>query len=470
MDRVLRHRQVGNKQPDNRIAPVRAEAWALLRLTVPLVVAGLSQMAMSLTDSVLLGRLGSQALAAGGLAVGLFFTIVIILQSVLTSASILVAQARGADRDGEVPAIYGTGLLLGVLMALPLVVLFGFAEPILRRLGEPPALAHDVGRYLAILRWAAPAAFCGTGLLRGLLPAVDGGGLLLRVMPPMAVLNGVVNDGLIFGRFGLPRLELEGSAWATLLTLYLSSALLFLFAHRGRRTGRLLSPPRLQPSLVWPLLRLGLPIALTTAAEMLLFLVAGLAAGLLGTAALAAHQMVLSVATTTFMVPMSLGQAANIRTGLATGAGSRAGQRRAGLTAIGMAVLIMACLGLFFLLLPRTVVGLYLDLSAPANRETVSVALGLLGIAAAFQIVDGVQVTAMGALRGLGDTVRPMLIAAAGYWLVGCPLGAVAAFRWGWGASGLWVGLAVSLAVVAVLTSLRFDRLTRLERPRLVRS
>ncbi|MCQ8242500.1 MATE family efflux transporter [Rhizosaccharibacter radicis] len=439
---------------------MRNECDALVRLAVPLIVAALAQMAMGLTDSILLGRLGSAALAAGGLAVNLFFTLVVIAQSVLSSASVLVAQARGAGRPEDSSAIYGTGLLLGALFSVPLMVLFAFAEPLMRLAGEPAALAHDVGRYLRILLWATPAFIGGTGLLRSLLPAVEGGTLLLRVTPPLAVLNGLVNYGLIFGRFGLPRMGFEGSATATLLTLWLGALLLFVLAQRGRRTRPFLSPLRIDRRLIAPLLRLGVPIGLTAAAEMLLFLVAGLAAGLLGTASLAAHQVVLSIATTTFMVPMSLGQAANVRTGMATGARDPSWQRRAGFAAIGIAAATMTGIGILLLLLPRTAVGIYLDLSAPDNAATVSVALKLLAIAACFQLVDGIQATAMGALRGLGDTTRPMLIATGGYWLVGAPLGVLLAFAAGMGARGLWLGLAAGLAVVALLTTLRFRRLT----------
>ena len=197
-----------------------------------------------------------------------------------------------------------------------------------------------------------------------------------------------------------------------------------------------------------------------------MFLLAGLAAGLLGTAALAAHQIVLSIGTFTFMVPMALGQAANVRVGLATGAGNRAAVRRAGLVAIGMAILVMGAIGLVLLLTPDLVASAFLDRSVAANRAAFRIAVTLLGILALFQVVDGVQVVAIGALRGMGDTAKPMVLAQVGYWLVGVPLGWLLAFRFGYGAAGLWAALAMALASVAIMMATRFAWITRPRRTR----
>ncbi len=443
-----------------------AHAAALLRLAVPLAIVSLSEIAMGLTDTVLLGGLGDGAVAAGGLSGTLFFAVGAALQGVLMAAGILAAQATGAGRPGRIAGLYGTGLCLGLVLSVPLFVLFSLAEPILRALGEPAPLAHDVGTYLGILRWGTPAYVAGLGTMRAILPAIDQAGLLLRITPAMAACNGLLNYVLIYGVAKLPGLGLRGSAIASAATLWITMLVLFGCLHGSRRRRQLVTPPRPNPRELGPLLRLGLPIMATIAGEVLMFLLAGLAAGLLGTAALAAHQIVLSIGTFTFMVPMALGQAANVRVGLATGAGDRAAVRRAGLVAIGMAILVMGAIGLVLLLTPELVASAFLDRSVGANRTAFRIAVTLLGILALFQVVDGVQVVAIGALRGMGDTAKPMVLAQVGYWLVGVPLGWLLAFRLGYGAAGLWAALAMALASVAVMMATRFVWITRPRRTR----
>ncbi len=438
-----------------------AHAAALLRLAVPLAIVSLSEIAMGLTDTVLLGGLGDHAVAAGGLSGMLFFAIGASLQGMLMAAGILAAQARGAGTTRRIAGLYGTGLCLGLALSVPLFVLSSLAGPILRRLHEPASLAHDVGLYLGILRWGTPAYVAGLGTMRAMLPAIDQAGLLLRVTPAMAVGNGLLNYALIYGALGLPALGLRGSAIASTATLWGTVLVLFACLHGSRRRGRLVTPPRPKRRELAPLLRLGMPIMATIAGEVLMFLLASLAAGLLGTASLAAHQIVLGIGTFTFMVPMALGQAANVRVGLATGAGDRIAVRRAGLVAIGLAVLAMGAIGLLLLCTPDLVASAFLDPSVPANRAAFRIAVTLLGILALFQVADGVQVVAIGALRGMGDTRTPMLLAQVGYWLVGLPLGWLLAFRLGYGAPGLWAALAAALASVAVMMATRFVLVTR---------
>ena len=440
-------------------------AGALLRLALPIAVSLLAQMAMGMTDSILLGGLGAGALAAGGLGAGLFFTFMVVLQGVQMAASVRIAQGTGAGRLGA-GAIVASALLLALLLSLPSIVLLGQVGWLMHRLGEPPALARDVAAYLGMLRWASPGALAGLGLMRAVLPSLGAANVLLRTMPAMAVLNGLLNYALIHGVavhgvWLLPRLGFIGSALATTLTLYLSGAVLWLLLLRRSEMRARLQPFRPRSGECLRLLRLGLPIALTIAAEVLLFQVAGLMAGLLGPAPLAAHQIALNVASTTFMLPLALSQAANVRVGYWTGAGRPREARRSGLVAIGLAILVMAVLSLLLLCLPQMIAHAYLDPGQPANAQALRIVATLLGIVALFQVADGVQAVALGALRGLGDTAVPMVIASACYWLIGYPLCRLAAFRFALGVPGLWGALGCTLACVAVVASLRFMHRTR---------
>jgi MATE family multidrug resistance protein len=160
------------------------------------------------------------------------------------------------------------------------------------------------------------------------------------------------------------------------------------------------------------------------------------------------------------MVPLAIGQAANVRVGYWIGAGNRIAARHAGFVALGLGVAYMAMTGLLFIVAPHTIVGLYLKLDDPANAQTVAIAASLLRVAALFQIVDGMQTIGSGCLRGLKDTRVPMLAAAFGYWCIGFPTGYLLAFHAGFGPRGLWWGLAAGLASVAVLMTVRFERRT----------
>ncbi len=443
------------------VATRRRHAAATLRLAAPLALAQLAQMGMAVTDTVLLGSLGGAALAAGGLGAGLFFTIMILLQGVLSAISAMVAQARGAGRPERVPAIYWTGLMLALALSVPGILALGWVEPLLAALGEPAGLAHDVARYDRVLRWAAPATLVGMGVMRAFLPAIERPRLILWATLGAVAVNGVLNYGLIHGAWGLPRLGLLGSATASAITLTGSAVALLALLHGNPALRRFVRPVGIRAAELAELLRLGWPIGVTYGVELVLFQVAGLLAGLLGTASLAAHQMVLNVAATTFMVPFGVGQAASVRVGYWAGAGRPAEARRAGLVALALGAGFMACTALAMIAVPRGIIGLYLDLADPGNAGTIAIAERLLLVAALFQVVDGVQAIAAGGLRGLKDTRVPMLLAAAGYWAVGFPVGYGLGFPAGLGAPGIWCGLALGLAAVALLLTLRFEARTR---------
>jgi len=430
------------------------------RLAAPLAISQLSQMAMGVTDTILLGSLGPDALAAGGLGANLFFVVVTLLQGVLTSVSVSVAHARGAQAEDRVPHIYWTGLVLALLLSVPAFVLLSFATPILAAFGEPGLLAHNIGEYAAVLRWAAPGSLIGIGLMRSFLPAIGAAKRLLWVSIAGIFINAFLNYGLIHGAFSLPRLGFLGSAAATTITVWITAIVLMALLHLRPRFKHFVTATRPNVPLMGELFGIGWPVAITYGVESTLFLATGLMVGLLGEAQLAAHQIALNVASVAFMVPLAIGQAANVRVGFWSGAGQPLAARHAGFVALALGVGFMTMSGLVLILVPRAIVGLYLHLDDPANAATVSLAASLLGVAAIFQIVDGMQTVGSGCLRGLKDTRVPMMVAAFGYWGIGFPTGYTLAFHFGMGARGLWWGLAAGLASVALLMTLRFHRLS----------
>ncbi len=448
-----------------RPAPLglRRHAVETLRLALPLAAAQLMQMGIGITDTVLLGGIGGEALAAGGLGGTIAFTVLVVLQGVLTAVSVLVAQARGAGQDAAVPALYWTGHVLTALLMLPAMAAFGLVAPLLRLAGEPAALVADVEQFLLVLRWSVPGSLVGIGLLRAFLPAVGGGGIILAVTAGETVVNAALCFGLIHGRWGLPAMGLRGAALATVVVATGSALAMLVLLHGSPGRRRFVGAARPSAALLGTMLRLGLPVAATFAVETGLFLAVGLLLGLLGPAALAAQQVALSTVSVAFMVPLALAQAANVRVGNHWGAGDRAGARRAGLVAIGLGAGAEGAAALVVLAFPAAIVGLFLG-NEPS--EAGAIAVRLLGVAMLFQVADGIQCVSAGALRGLGDTAVPFGLAALGYWGIGFPAAWWLTLRAGAGPEGAWYGLAAGLVVVAALLARRFLGRTRADRGR----
>lgn len=450
-----------------RLRPARAETVLrhmieTMQLAGPLAIAQLAQMAIGVTDTVLLSSLGGDALAAGGLGASLLITVCVVLQGVLAALAVLVSQARGAGREDDVPRLYWTGMLLSVLLLVPAFVLLSAAEPLLLAVGEPPALAHDVGRFMAVLRWALPGALLSMGLMRAFLPAIGQGRMILWISLATALCNGVLCYGLVHGAWGLPALGLRGPALATVLSFTAEAGALVALLHSRPTLRRFVAWRRPHRAMLGAMLQLGIPIGATFAVEAGLFLAVAMLIGWLGPVPLAAQQVALNIVSISFMVPLAIAQAANVRVGRRIGAGDASGARRAGLVAIGLGATFEGMAALLLLAAPHVVIGLYLDPALPGNAETAAILATLIEVAVVFQVADGVQSVASGALRGLGDTRVPFLLATAGYWGVGFPAAWYLTMRAGWGAAGAWWGLAASLMVVAVLLTHRFLRRTRL--------
>lgn len=436
-----------------------AHARATIGIAAPIAVAQLGQMAMGLTDLVMLGRIGANALAAGGLGANFFFTCLFCFQGVVSGVAVLAARAKGAGQAAEVPTAYWSGLAIAAVLSVPYFWLMSAPLPLLRLVGETPGLAADIASYLRVLRWGVPAGLLGIGIVRAFLPAVGLQHLMLWVMPAGIATNAVLNVWFIYGGLGLPAFGMRGSAAATATTLWLTAAALLLMLHgaRHRHHVRLTVPRR---RVVAELLAIGVPVGMTVFVEAALFLATGLVVGVLGPVQLAAHQVALMTASVTFMVPLSISQAANVRVAHAMGACQPADARRAGFAALAVSTAFMACAAIAVETVPHIIAAAFLG----AGSAAFPVAVSLLRVAGAFQLVDGLQVTAAGALRGLKDTRVPMFLAAFGYWGIGFWLGRALAFTAGLGAVGLWWGLFAGLATSAVCLTTRFAWRTRFMR------
>ncbi|MEI7790239.1 MAG: MATE family efflux transporter [Alphaproteobacteria bacterium] len=445
------------------------EARELLRLAVPMAATQLAQMVILATDTIMLGHFSNRALAAAALGNTIYFMCWLLGSGLPMAVSPVIAHVQGAHIAGtkqrdqrEVRIAVRMGLWSVALISLPLLAVLIFTRPILIALGQEPMLASDAATFMSGLAWGLPFAMAFQ-VLRSFSTALS------RAVPPLVVMGAAVlwNAGfdyaLIFGHFGFPKVGLYGAGLAS------ASSNIFSFV---AMLAVCLAVPALKRYRIlhrlWQwhrqsfaeLFRLGLPIGITMVFEVALFNGAALAMGVIGLSSLAAHQIAITIPSLTFMIPLGIGLAATVRVGMAAGAGDAIAARRAGFTAIAMAALFMCCAALVLLLWPREIASLWLP-DIPENADVLALAVSYLAVAAAFQLVDGIQVAASMSLRGLKDARGPMWLAGASYWLAGAPMCLILAFPLGLKGFGIWLGLAFGLLVAAVTLTTRFAILSK---------
>lgn len=443
----------------------RAEARATASLAGPLIMTNLAQAVVHTTDVILLGWVGAGALAAGSLGTNLYMAFLIFGMGLVTAASPLIATQIGRRRYSlrEVRRTVRQTFWAALTLTIPVWLALWHAETLLILLGQDPALAAEATPFVRALMWGFLPALWFL-VLRAFVAALERPSWALGIGLFGVVFNAVINYGLIFGAFGLPKLGLFGAGLGSSLTqvaMFLGLALVVSRHHLFRRYhlfGHIFRPDWARYREVW---RLGAPIAMTLGLEVTVFNAAVFLMGLIGTAALAAHAIAIQIASLTFMVPLGLAQAATVRVGLAFGRRDRAGIGRAGWTALALGTAFMSTAAVAMLLAPGQIVRLFIA-DVPANAEVIRLAITFIGVAALFQIVDGAQSVGAGMLRGLQDTTVPMLFAAIGYWVIGIGVGAGLGFWAGWQGLGIWIGLALGLAVVALLMVSRWAQRERL--------
>jgi len=440
------------------------ELRATFALAWPLVIAQLAQNALHTTDVILLGWLGSTYLAAGTLGTTFLMPFLLLGIGIVGAVAPLVAQARGSRDIKAVRRIVRQGCWAAIALAVVLVPIVLQIRPIYTFLGQDPAVTAMAEQFIQILAWSLFPAL-GMIAFRSLLSAFDATRAVLVITVIGVVINAAIAYVLIFGHFGFPRLELRGAAIATLVTNIAMFLMMVGYVLRHRRFKRfhvLLRFWKPDWSRFREIFRIGTPIGLTVLAEVGLFTAAALLMGRLGTDEVAAHAIALQCASMAFMVPLGLGVAATVRVGMAYGRTDPEGIRKAGWTAFVLGTGFMAITCTLFLTIGPTIVTLFLDPRVPENANALMLAATFLVVAGVFQLVDGAQVVAAHALRGLSDTKIPMVLAIIGYWAVGLPVAYVLGFVVGWRGVGIWIGLAAGLAFVAVVLVTRFAMRERL--------
>lgn len=441
---------------------VIAEIKECLVLAIPLAGAQLSQAATTFVDTIMMGILGSQIIAAGALGAITFHLLITVGSAIISAVSPLVAEAYGSGRVEQVGGVVRQGLWLSVILAIPATLLIWHSGSLLRLLGQEPENVILAEGYLRAIAWGYLPAL-GFAVLRSFVSALSRPRPVIITMIGGTLLNIAANYILAFGKFGFPALGLAGLGWASALSLwamFAALAIYILYQPQLRVYGAFSDLHQFEAKVFGELLRVGMPIGVLAGVEGGFFTCVTFLMGQLGTATLAAHQIALQTAVVTFMIPLGISIATTIRVGQCMGQGNPKGARLAGFVGIGIAALCMTLTGILFWTIPGKIVSLYLDTANPANAVVVDLAKTLLAVAAMFQIADGIQVAAAGALRGLKDTRVPLLIGTLAYWGIGLPCGYILGMVWGFGAVGLWWGFAIGLAVAAGILTWRFS-LTR---------
>ncbi len=444
-------------------ANAREEGVDLVRLTGPLAVGALAEMAIGFTDTLMVGRLGSVELAGVGITVNFFFSLLLMGMGAVSIVSVIAAESHAANKPGGVAASFRNGLWFALLLGVPLTAALWFVPDLLVLLDQPDDAIAVAREYLVTMTWALlPYLMFTVG--RCFVSAVSRPRAVMIIALAAVPVNAAINYCTIFGNFGVPRMEVMGAGLGTTITNTLMMLAIFGEILRDR-LFRIYRPFRDLLSIDTALLKrmtvLGIPIGGLSGVESLFFAAIAVMMGWIGTVALAANQIAGAVSSMVFMIPWAMSQAVSVRVSYGIGWRDPQAARRAGFVAIRIGTVYMATMAVVMWLFPETFISLFIDADDPQREVVEGLGRQLLLIAAVFQVVDGTQIIAMGALRGLQDTHVPFVIGTVGYWLTGLGSGYLLAFAFGWGAVGLWWGVAMGLAAAAILLTWRFHQRSR---------
>ena len=444
---------------DGRFRAWREQAKPLLRLAGPLIVNNLAVAGMQFADAVMAGRLGADALAAVAVGGSVWFLGFTFCLGLLMAISPIAARHFGAGDHGLIGRYTRQGIYLGIAMGVPLIILAQFVvAPLLALIGIDPEFRDMTVGYVGAIMFGAPGIF----IFLALRFTTEGIGYTRPIMFTSIFslgCNVFLNYVLMFGKFGAPALGVLGCGIASAITMWLVALALGLYVvisphYRPFKIFSRIAPVRI-PELK-EIIFLGVPIAVTITAEAGLFAAVSILMGTRGTEITAAHQIAINFSATTFMIPLALSSATTVRVGQLIGAGALRDARTSGAVGIGLCALFMSLSAIFLLIFRDAVVGLYTD--DPAVR---GIAISLLLMAAIFQVADGVQIGAAGALRGYKDTRIPMVVNTFAYWVLAFPLAFLAAITFKAPPNYIWGGFVVGLGTAAVLLTWRYSRISQ---------
>jgi MATE family multidrug resistance protein len=418
-----------------------------LHLALPLIFAEVGWMSMGIVDTIMVGRLPNSAVAIGatGLGQSLYHGVAIFTGGLLLGMDTFVAHAYGREDLDDARHSLVNGLFLAFALTPILMLAVSFWPPLMQLFGISLELVEPMRPYLRALNWGS-LPLLAYFALRRYLQAVNVAHPIMFALISANIVNAFGNWVLIYGHLGFRAMGVTGSGWSTCWArIYMAGclAITLLWVESKRLRPGWTGMIRIDLSRMAALLKLGAPAASQILFEIGAFSAAAALCAKLGPVPLAGHQIALNCAALTFMVPLGISSAAAVRVGQELGRRDPDAARRAGWSAIIIGVGFMACSGAVFVSIPKMIARLFTP-----DPAVIRVGAQLLLVAAAFQLFDGLQTVATGALRGAADTRTPMLANFVAYWLMGLPLGYVLCFRLGWGALGIWIGLCGGLMII----------------------
>jgi MATE family multidrug resistance protein len=441
---------LGQAEPPARLGP---ELRALLALAIPVVLSELGWMTMTVVDLVMVGRLGPDAIGAVGLGNAIYYAPSLFGIGLLLGLDTVVSQAWGARRYDDCHRWLAQGMYIAAAFTPLLMVGMLGASWVFTGHGVNAAVGGMARSYVLLLNWGTFPLIVYGGFRR-YLQGVGRVKPIAFALITANLVNLAGNWALIYGHCGFPAMGVRGSALSTCAArVYMAGVLVWAaWRHESKRGHALFEHwPGPDWSRLRELLRLGLPAGSQLVLEVAAFGAATVMASHLNPIALATHEIVLSCAAYTYMVPLGISAAAAVAVGHAMGSGHPKRARRAGLLSLGLGAGFMALMAVLFLTVPRPILRIW-----TGDGEVLRLGAHILAIVAGFEIFDGIQTVSTGALRGLGETRFPMLINLAGYWVLGLPLGALLCFPLHWGLSGIWMGLTLALVTIALVLGARW--------------
>jgi multidrug resistance protein, MATE family len=429
------------------------EVREFFKLAVPLASAQVAQSATGFADTVMMGRMGADVLAGGGLAAIVFLAIMTATSGIVMGVSPLIAEAFGAGQKTRIQEVARQGLWLAILISIPMMILTAHLDSWMSHAGQTETTVKFANIYLDIMLWGLFPAV-GFAALRATVSALSQARPVMFIVVTGTAFNIVWNYILGFGKFGFPQMGLAGLALASVMTLWgmFLALVLYVFINPRLKNYRIFQElHRLRPRILWELVWVGVPIGLFSGLETGFFMVIMFWMGTLGTEALAAHQIVFQTIMVVFMVPLGISYATTVRVGQWLGRKDFVGVQQAAWVSMGMSTTFMFGVSIALLLFPKQTIGIYLDLQNPDNAAIIAQAVPLLVIAAIAQVLDGFQKAVYGSLQGLQDTQVPIVLNVLGYWGFGLSACYGLGFTLGLGSKGLWIGQSVAIAVVAGL-------------------
>ena len=422
----------------------------MVTLALPVVVAQVGLMAMGAVDTVMVGHISAHVLAAVALGNLYFFNAIVLSQGTLMALDPIVAQAIGARDDAAISRAVQRGIIIAVLLSVVTALILFPVRTVLVLTHQQPEIITDTTNYVWV---SIPGAlpFLLFIVFRQTLQALHHVSEIVWTIVGANLVNAGLNWVFVYGHLGSPPMGAVGSALATMVSRWLMAAVLLALAWRQLRPR--LIPFRREALARGPLsrvLKLGLPIGAQQLLESGAFGAIGLMMGMLGTIEMAAHQIAITLAALTFMVPLGVSAAAAVRVGRAVGAHDAVRARSAARAALACGMGFMTLTALLFLTAPSLLAGIF-----TTDASVIALAGVLIPVAGVFQIFDGAQAVGAGVLRGIGDTRAPLIAMVVGYWGIGLPVSILLGFHTSLRAAGLWWGFVASLGVVALFLFLR---------------